>query len=151
LPYERTVVSTDVLPARSRLGLYLDLIRWDRPAGWLLLLWPTLGALWIAAGGWPGWHLLAVFVLGTFLMRSAGCAVNDVADRDFDRHVKRTSQRPVTRGALAPREAAGGRGRRGGRPPRAWAGRLKFPSVLPRRRRHRPAGDGPSLGDPPAR
>ncbi|MDP9045281.1 MAG: 4-hydroxybenzoate octaprenyltransferase [Pseudomonadota bacterium] len=88
-----------------RLSLYLDLIRWNRPAGTLLLLWPSLAALWIAAGGFPGWHLLAVFVLGTFLMRSAGCAVNDVADRDFDRHVKRTAQRPVTRGALGVREA----------------------------------------------
>ena len=85
-------------PARWR--LYLDLIRWDRPAGWLLLLWPTLSALWLAAGGFPGWHLLLVFVLGTVLMRSAGCCVNDVADRNFDRHVKRTAQRPVTRGAL---------------------------------------------------
>ena len=89
----------------SRLALYLDLIRWDRPAGWLLLLWPTLGALWIAADGWPGWHLLVVFVAGTVLMRSAGCCVNDVADRGFDRHVKRTAQRPVTRGAVSPREA----------------------------------------------
>ena len=89
----------------KRLPLYLDLIRWDRPAGWLLLLWPTLSALWIAADGWPGWHLLAVFVLGTVLMRSAGCCVNDVADRDFDRHVKRTAQRPVTSGALSPQEA----------------------------------------------
>lgn len=89
----------------SRLALYLDLIRWDRPAGWLLLLWPTLSALWIAADGWPGWHLLAVFVLGTVLMRSAGCCVNDVADREFDRHVKRTAARPVTRGAVSPREA----------------------------------------------
>ena len=89
----------------SRLGLYLDLIRWDRPAGSYLLLWPTLSALWIAAGGFPGWHLLAVFTLGTFLMRSAGCAVNDVADRDFDRHVKRTAQRPVTSGAVSAREA----------------------------------------------
>ena len=80
----------------QRLRVYLDLIRWDRPAGWLLLLWPTLSALWIAADGFPGWHLLAVFVLGTILMRSAGCCVNDVADRDFDRHVKRTAQRPVT-------------------------------------------------------
>ena len=88
-----------------RLPLYLDLVRWDRPAGWLLLLWPTLSALWIAAGGFPGWHLLAVFVLGTVLMRSAGCCVNDVADRDFDRHVKRTAQRPVTRGAISPKEA----------------------------------------------
>ena len=69
----------------GKLRLYLDLIRWDRPAGWLLLLWPTLSALWIAAHGFPGWHLVAVFTLGTILMRSAGCCVNDVADRDFDR------------------------------------------------------------------
>jgi len=95
----------NTLVAPSRLALYLHLIRWDRPAGSYLLLWPTLAALWIAAGGFPGWHLLAVFVLGTFLMRSAGCAVNDVADRDFDRHVKRTAQRPVTSGALSPQEA----------------------------------------------
>ncbi len=92
-------------PTRSRLSLYLDLIRWNRPAGWLLLLWPTLSALWIAAGGFPGWHLLAVFTLGTILMRSAGCCVNDVADRRFDRHVKRTAQRPVTSGAVSVREA----------------------------------------------
>ncbi|MBX3619527.1 MAG: 4-hydroxybenzoate octaprenyltransferase [Rhizobacter sp.] len=89
----------------SRLSLYLDLIRWDRPAGSYLLLWPTLSALWVAAGGFPGWHLLVVFVLGTFLMRSAGCAVNDVADREFDKHVKRTAQRPVTSGAIGVREA----------------------------------------------
>ena len=85
--------------------LYLDLIRWDRPAGWLLLLWPTLAALWLAAGGFPGWHLLVVFTLGTVLMRSAGCCINDVADREFDRHVKRTAQRPVTSGALSVRQA----------------------------------------------
>lgn len=90
---------------RTRLALYLDLIRWNRPAGWLLLLWPTLSALWIAAGGFPGWRLLSVFVLGTILMRSAGCCVNDVADREFDRHVKRTAQRPVTTGAISVREA----------------------------------------------
>lgn len=95
----------DTVAAPSRLALYLDLIRWSRPAGTWLLLWPTLAALWIAAGGFPGWHLLIVFTLGTFLMRSAGCAVNDVADRDFDRHVKRTAQRPVTSGALGTREA----------------------------------------------
>ena len=89
----------------SRGPLYLDLIRWNRPAGWLLLLWPTLSALWIAADGWPGWHLLSVFTLGTVLMRSAGCCVNDVADREFDRHVKRTAQRPVTRGAISAPEA----------------------------------------------
>ncbi len=92
---------------RSRFALYLDLIRWNRPAGWLLLLWPTLSALWVAAGGFPGWHLLAVFTLGTILMRSAGCCVNDVADRDFDRHVKRTAQRPITSGAVSVREALG--------------------------------------------
>ena len=89
----------------GRLALYLDLIRWDRPAGWLLLLWPSLSALWVAAEGWPGWHLLTVFVLGTVLMRSAGCCINDVADRDFDKHVKRTAQRPVTRGAVSVKEA----------------------------------------------
>jgi 4-hydroxybenzoate polyprenyltransferase len=92
-------------PAPSRLSLYLDLIRWNRPAGWLLLLWPTLSALWIAADGFPGWHLLIVFTAGTVLMRSAGCCVNDVADQDFDRHVKRTAERPVTRGAVSAREA----------------------------------------------
>ena len=89
----------------GRWALYLNLIRWDRPAGWLLLLWPGLSALWMAAGGFPGWHLMAVFVLGTFLMRSAGCCVNDVADRDFDRHVKRTAQRPVTAGQVSVKEA----------------------------------------------
>ena len=89
----------------SRLSVYLDLIRWNRPAGWLLLLWPTLVALWVAADGFPGWHLLLVFMAGTVLMRSAGCCVNDVADRDFDRHVKRTANRPVTSGAVSTREA----------------------------------------------
>jgi 4-hydroxybenzoate polyprenyltransferase len=90
---------------RTRIALYLDLIRWSRPAGWLLLLWPSLSALWLAAGGFPGWHLLVVFTLGTVLMRSAGCCINDVADRDFDRHVKRTAQRPVTSGRVSVREA----------------------------------------------
>jgi len=89
----------------SRLSLYLDLIRWNRPQGWLLLLWPTLSALWLASGGFPGWHLALVFTLGTILMRSAGCAVNDVADRDFDRHVQRTAQRPITSGRLSVKEA----------------------------------------------
>jgi len=92
-------------PFHGKLRLYLDLIRWNRPAGWLLLLWPSLSALWIAAEGFPGWHLVAVFTLGTILMRSAGCCVNDVADREFDRHVKRTAQRPVTRGAVSVWEA----------------------------------------------
>ena len=101
-----TTMSSMCSPARdSRLSLYLDLIRWSRPAGSCLLLWPTLSALWLAAGGFPGWHLLAVFTLGTVLMRSAGCCINDVADRHFDRHVKRTAERPVTRGALSARAA----------------------------------------------
>lgn len=88
-----------------RINLYLDLIRWNRPAGWLLLLWPTLGALWIAAGGFPGWHLVLVFTVGTVLMRSAGCCVNDVADADFDRFVERTANRPVTTGRVRKQEA----------------------------------------------
>lgn len=92
-------------PKPSRLRLWLDLIRWDRPAGWLLLLWPSLSALWLGARGFPGWLLLLVFFAGTVLMRSAGCAVNDVADRDIDRHVRRTARRPVTTGAVSVREA----------------------------------------------
>jgi len=99
-----TVTSTDSAP-RSRLSLYLDLIRWNRPAGWLLLLWPSLSGLWLAAGGFPGWHLVVVFTLGTILMRSAGCCINDVADREFDRHVKRTAHRPVTSGLVSVKEA----------------------------------------------
>ena len=91
----------------SRLSLYLDLIRWNRPAGWLLLLWPSLSALWVAEGGFPGAALLLVFTLGTVLMRSAGCCVNDVADREFDLHVKRTAQRPVTSGRIGVKEALG--------------------------------------------
>ena len=90
---------------REKISLYLDLIRWNRPAGWLLLLWPTLSALWVASGGFPGWHLIIVFTLGTILMRSAGCCLNDVADRDFDKHVKRTADRPVTSGRISVKEA----------------------------------------------
>jgi 4-hydroxybenzoate polyprenyltransferase len=90
---------------QAKLALYLDLVRWNRPAGWLLLLWPTLSALWIASDGWPGWHLLIVFTLGTILMRSAGCCVNDVVDAEFDKHVRRTAGRPVTSGKVGKREA----------------------------------------------
>jgi 4-hydroxybenzoate polyprenyltransferase len=90
---------------REKIHLYLDLIRWNRPAGWLLLLWPSLAALWVAAGGFPGWHLVTVFTLGTILMRSAGCCLNDVADRNFDKHVQRTAERPVTSGRLGVKEA----------------------------------------------
>ena len=101
-----TPTSPDPQAQRSRLSLYLDLIRFNRPAGWLVLVWPTLVALWVASNGFPGWHLLIVFVLGTVLMRSAGCTINDIADRDFDRHVKRTTQRPITSGQVSVKEAA---------------------------------------------
>jgi len=89
----------------SRLRSYLRLIRLDRPIGILLLLWPTLWALWLASSGHVAPGLVAIFVAGTVLMRSAGCAINDYADRNFDRHVKRTRERPVTSGAIAPKEA----------------------------------------------
>ena len=92
-------------PLAERLGRYVSLTRLDKPIGILLLLWPTLDALWLAAGGWPGWRLLLVFTAGTVLMRSAGCAINDVADRRFDAHVERTAARVLARGALATREA----------------------------------------------
>jgi 4-hydroxybenzoate polyprenyltransferase len=89
----------------QRLSLYLQLTRLNRPIGILLLLWPTLWGVWIAGAGHPAWHIVLIFVLGTVLMRSAGCAINDYADRDFDRYVKRTSERPVTSGRISPREA----------------------------------------------
>jgi len=91
----------------ERLLLYARLIRFDKPVGTLLLLWPTLVALWIAAEGAPSPMHLAIFCLGTFLMRSAGCAVNDVFDRDFDGHVKRTADRVVASGQVSPAEAWG--------------------------------------------
>jgi len=89
----------------NRLQLYFRLIRLDKPIGILLLLWPTLWALWFASDGKPDWTLLAIFTLGTVLMRSAGCAINDYADRDFDKHVKRTVDRPITSGKIKPKEA----------------------------------------------
>jgi 4-hydroxybenzoate polyprenyltransferase len=89
----------------SKLELYFRLVRLDKPIGTVLLLWPTLSALWLASGGVPDWHLLLIFALGTFLMRSAGCAVNDYADQDFDRHVKRTAERPITSGRVSGKEA----------------------------------------------
>ncbi|MCB1775360.1 MAG: 4-hydroxybenzoate octaprenyltransferase, partial [Gammaproteobacteria bacterium] len=90
---------------RERLRQYWLLVRADRPIGIYLLLWPALWALWFAAGGIPPWWILLVFVLGTALMRSAGCAINDFADRDFDGHVARTAKRPLATGAVQPREA----------------------------------------------
>ena len=90
---------------RDRVVAYAHLIRLDKPIGTLLLLWPTLWALWLASGGFPQWHLLIIFTLGTFLMRSAGCAINDYADQDFDRHVLRTKDRPITSGKISGKEA----------------------------------------------
>ena len=89
----------------ERLRLYVQLARLDKPIGILLLLWPTLWGLWWAAGGWPSFKLIVIFVLGTVLMRSAGCVINDYADRDFDRHVERTVNRPLTSGKVTTREA----------------------------------------------
>ncbi|MEY4022841.1 MAG: hypothetical protein RI960_1853, partial [Pseudomonadota bacterium] len=88
-----------------RLALYAKLVRLDKPIGSLLLLWPTLSALWLASGGIPDTQLIVIFTVGTILMRSAGCAINDFADRDFDRHVKRTAERPLTSGQLHSWEA----------------------------------------------
>jgi 4-hydroxybenzoate polyprenyltransferase len=89
----------------NRLALYYRLVRLDKPIGILLLLWPTLNALWFASAGHPPWAVTLIFVLGTVLMRSAGCAINDYADRDFDKHVQRTAERPLTSGKLRPWEA----------------------------------------------
>ena len=86
---------------------YLKLIRFDRPIGTYLLLWPTLWALWIASGGLPDLKILIIFILGVFVMRSAGCAINDYADRDIDADVSRTSQRPLATGAITANEAIG--------------------------------------------
>lgn len=90
---------------RSAWSLRFELLRIWPPFGWLVLLWPTLGALWLGAGGWPGWHLLLVFVLGAVLMHGAGCCINDVADRSFDSRVRRTVARPVTSGQMSVRDA----------------------------------------------
>ncbi len=89
----------------SRVFLYLRLIRIEKPIGYMLLMWPTLWGLWMAAEGWPGWPFFLIFTVGSVLMHSAGCAINDFADRDFDRHVKRTKDRPLTSGKIAPWEA----------------------------------------------
>jgi 4-hydroxybenzoate polyprenyltransferase len=90
---------------RGRLGAYLRLIRLNRPIGIFLLMWPALWALWMAGDGHPPWQIALIFVAGVVLMRSAGCAINDFADRDFDAHVTRTSARPLAQGEIAPVEA----------------------------------------------
>ncbi|HVQ60848.1 MAG TPA: 4-hydroxybenzoate octaprenyltransferase [Burkholderiales bacterium] len=95
----------DLALIAKRLDAYERLVRLDKPVGALLLLWPTLWAVWLASGGQPTVKVVVIFVLGTFLMRSAGCAVNDYADRDFDPYVKRTRERPLAAREIAPREA----------------------------------------------
>ncbi|MBF1236609.1 MAG: UbiA family prenyltransferase, partial [Lautropia mirabilis] len=92
-------------PWLHRLGLYVRLVRLHKPIGILLLVWPTLWALFVASHGWPPAYPLFAFCLGTVLMRSAGCAINDFADRDFDGEVARTVDRPLARKAIAPWEA----------------------------------------------
>lgn len=109
MPLRETLVTLTERPAaraaRARLWQYARLTRVDRPIGTYLLLWPTLWALWLAAGGVPDGRVLVVFVLGVFLTRAAGCAINDYADRAIDAHVQRTAARPLATGAIAPREA----------------------------------------------
>jgi 4-hydroxybenzoate polyprenyltransferase len=95
----------DTALLREKLDLYERLMRLDKPIGILLLLWPTLWALWLSALGRPNGIVLWVFVLGTVLMRSAGCVINDYADRDFDKHVERTKERPLTAGKVTTKEA----------------------------------------------
>jgi 4-hydroxybenzoate polyprenyltransferase len=90
---------------KQRLDLYEKLMRLDKPIGTLLLLWPTLWALWIATKGQPHWMLVWIFALGTLLMRSAGCVINDYADRNFDPHVERTRDRPLAARKVSTREA----------------------------------------------
>ena len=91
---------------KDRLAVYAQLTRLDKPIGSLLLLWPTLWGVWLAAdGGWPQVSMVVIFTLGTLLMRSAGCVINDYADRHFDAHVARTQHRPFARGAVSEKEA----------------------------------------------
>ena len=97
----------DIAALKSRFDLYEKLMRLDKPIGILLLLWPTLWALWLASGGRPDPVVVWIFILGTVLMRSAGCVINDYADRDFDPHVERTKMRPLAAGKVGTREALG--------------------------------------------
>ena len=99
--------ATSPSPLRRRLREYARLMRLDRPIGIWLLLWPVLWALWIASNGHPDERLFVIFVLGTFVMRSAGCVMNDFADREFDPHVRRTADRPLAKQSVSPAEALG--------------------------------------------
>jgi len=98
-------LSSQLQQSFPRLPAFLALMRLNKPIGIYLLLWPTLWALWIAAEGWPDWRVLIIFICGVILMRSAGCVINDFADRDFDGHVSRTKERPLVTGIIKPREA----------------------------------------------
>ena len=84
---------------------YIRLMRLDKPIGSLLLLWPTYWALFLSADGWPDLDLLIIFTLGVVIMRTAGCVINDYADREIDKHIKRTQNRPITSGEISPRSA----------------------------------------------
>lgn len=101
------LASPSLSTLKNRLGIYARLIRLDRPVGIWLLLWPTLWSLWLVSGGLPAARLLLIFIAGVILMRSAGCAINDYADRELDRQVERTRNRPLARGEIPPREALG--------------------------------------------
>jgi len=89
----------------SRFSAYWQLMRFNRPIGTLLLMWPTLWSLWLAAEGRPRWDVLIIFIAGTIIMRAAGCVINDYADRNFDGHVERTRERPLATGRVSPKEA----------------------------------------------
>ena len=134
----------------KRLDAYERLIRLDKPIGTLLLLWPTLWAVWLASGGWPRLDIVLIFVVGTLLMRSAGCAINDYADRDFDAHVERTRDRPLAAGEIAPREAlARGRGaRRRGIRLGAVPEPARDPALVRRARDRRDLSRSPSASSP---
>ena len=101
------MTTIDMNTLRQRLDLYEKLMRLDKPIGILRLLWPTLWALWLSSWGTPNWTVVWIFVLGTVLMRSAGCVINDVADRKFDPHVERTKNRPLAAGTVSGKEALG--------------------------------------------
>lgn len=116
---------TSGMSLNDKLPHYIRLMRIDKPIGTLLLLWPTLWALWLAAEGWPPLHILVIFTIGTFLMRSAGCVINDYADRDFDGHVERTKNRPLATKSVSPRQPVGPCLARTGRGPRCIGGHLR--------------------------
>ncbi|HEY0268074.1 MAG TPA: 4-hydroxybenzoate octaprenyltransferase [Methyloradius sp.] len=100
-----TMETIDWQKVSTKLDAYERLMRLDKPIGILLLLWPTVWALWLAGEGHPHWLIVAIFVMGTILMRSAGCVLNDIADRKFDAHVERTQQRPLATNEVSMKEA----------------------------------------------